>query len=31
MLGKNYFVEGLTVEKLGLQGMTPQDVRQLVS
>jgi opine dehydrogenase len=31
MLGRNYFIDGLTVEKLGLQGMTPQDVRQLVS
>lgn len=31
MLGKNYFVDGLTVEKLGLQGMTPADVKAFIS
>jgi opine dehydrogenase len=31
MLGKDYFVEGLTVNKLGLQDMTPADVKALVS
>jgi opine dehydrogenase len=31
MLGKNYCVEGLTAGKLGLQGMTPADVRAFVS
>ncbi|MBT8369132.1 MAG: NAD/NADP octopine/nopaline dehydrogenase family protein [Deltaproteobacteria bacterium] len=31
MLGKDYFVEGLTVEKLGLQSMTPADVKAFVS
>lgn len=31
MLGKDYFVDGLTVEKLGLQGMTPADVKAFIS
>jgi len=31
MLGKNYFVDGLTAGKLGLQDMTPADVRASIS
>ncbi len=31
MLGKDYFVDGLTVEKLGLEGMTPEEVKALIS
>ena len=31
MLGKDYFVEGLTANKLGLQDMTPADVKAFVS
>jgi opine dehydrogenase len=31
MLGKDYFVEGLTAGKLGLQGMTPADLKAFVS
>ena len=31
MLGKNYFVEGLTAGKLGLQDMTPADVKAAIS
>ena len=31
MLGKDYFVEGLTAGKLGLQDMTPADVKAYVS
>jgi opine dehydrogenase len=31
MLGKDYFVEGLTADKLGLQDMTPADVKAFVS
>jgi opine dehydrogenase len=30
MLGVNYVVEGLTVEDLGIQGMSPEDVKALV-
>ncbi len=30
MLGKDYFVEGLTADKLGLQGMTPADVKAII-
>jgi opine dehydrogenase len=30
MLGKDYFVEGLTAEKLGLQGMTPAEVKAIL-
>jgi len=30
MIGVDYFVDGLTVEKLGLQGMTPQDLKALI-
>jgi opine dehydrogenase len=31
MLGKDYFVDGLTVEKLGLRGMTPEEVKALIN
>jgi opine dehydrogenase len=31
MLGKNYFVDGLTVEKLGLQGKTPEEVKEMLA
>jgi opine dehydrogenase len=30
MLGKNYFVDGLTAEKLGLQGMTPEELKSMI-
>ena len=30
MLGKDYFVDGLTAEKLGLQGVTPEEVKALI-
>jgi opine dehydrogenase len=30
MLGVDYFVDGLTVEDLGIEGMTPADVKALV-
>ena len=30
MLGKDYFVDGLTAEKLGLQGISPQELKSLV-
>jgi opine dehydrogenase len=30
MLGKDYFVDGLTVEKLGLQGITPEDLKSMI-
>jgi hypothetical protein len=31
MLGKDYFVDGLTVEKLGLRGVTPEEVKALIN
>ena len=31
MLGKDYFVEGLTTDKLGLKGMTPADVKAILA
>lgn len=31
MLGKDYFVDGLTVEKLGLRGMTPEEVKVFIN
>jgi len=30
MLGKNYFVDGLTGEKLGIAGMTPKDLKAII-
>jgi opine dehydrogenase len=30
MTGVDYFTEGLTVDDLGINGMTPEDVRAMV-
>jgi opine dehydrogenase len=30
MIGKDYFVDGLTAEKLGVQGMRPQELKSLI-
>ena len=30
MLGKDYFVDGLTAEKLGIKGMTPEDLKSMI-
>lgn len=30
MLGRDYFIEGLTVEDLGISGMSPQEVEELL-
>jgi opine dehydrogenase len=31
MIARNYFDTGLTVEELGIAGMTPQDVSALIA
>jgi len=31
MTDVDYFTEGLTVDDLGIKGMTPQEVKELVS
>jgi opine dehydrogenase len=31
MTDVDYFTEGLTVDDLGIEGMSPEDVRELIS
>lgn len=31
MLGRDFFIEGLTAEKLGLKGMTPEELKSMIA